>query len=123
MIKRCTPILLLICAFAALVGGALLIALQQKRTQDGQALQAAIAGLPTGIMATDAERVLGLPDRVLRAKGVLVNGVMFLAAGNPKASKYGKVERYEQHVWRRGDVTASVFVDGNGRVAGRIATD
>jgi hypothetical protein len=116
-------ILLLAFTFAALVGGALMIALQQKRTQDGQTLQAAIAKLPTGIMAADAELVLGPPDRVFRSKGVLVNGVMFLAAGNPKASAYGKVQGYEQRIWRRGDITASVFVDGNGRVAGRIATD
>ena len=80
MVKRCTPILLLISAFAVLVGGALMIALQYKRTQDGQTLQAPIAQLPTGSMATDAERVPGPPDRVLRAKGVLVNGVMWQGA-------------------------------------------
>lgn len=92
-------------------------------SRDGLALQSAIAHLPSGIAAAKADRVLGRPDRVQQARGVLVNGAMFLSAGNAKATKYGKVQAYEQRVWRRGTVTASVFVDANGQIAGRVASD
>ena len=123
MFRRYLSTLLLILAFVILVGGVLLTVYRIKRTQDGRSLQSAFAHLPTGITRADAERYLGPPDAIHQTKGVLVNSVMFLAATNSKAKDYGKVRSYEQRVWRRGDVSASLFIDDSGRVAGRVASD
>lgn len=99
------------------------MALWLRWIHDGRTLQWAIAHLPTGVSAAEADRALGPPDTVCQAKGVLVNGVMFLADANPQATKYGQVRTYEQRIWNWGTGTASVFVDANGRIAGRVFTD
>lgn len=107
--------LLVILALTAL---ALLTVHLERSKKAGETLQMMIGRLPRGITAAEAERRLGNADEIELISGVLHNNTM-LAAENSKAAMYGTSQPYSVHLWRRGSIRAAVYVDGDGRVAGR----
>jgi hypothetical protein len=105
---------------AALGGLAGTFAYQRFAEYQAQQLEFSIARMPTGITATDADRLMGhRPDQISQVSGVLVDRIMLLAATNSKAAAYGAPQQYEVRLWQRGDVQACVVVDRDGHVAGR----
>jgi hypothetical protein len=104
-------IVLLMCASAAL----------SIRRSQGHALELAIARVPRGVTATEADRLVGgSPDDVLQASGVLINGATLLDASNPEAAKHGPITAFQIRRWKRGDVFGFVLIGEDGKVAGRL---
>jgi hypothetical protein len=97
-----------------------LVAYRYDAKLKGERLEMAIARIPTGITAAEADRMIGsAPDKISQSSCVIaVHGTVY-AASNPKAAAYGKPQTYEFRVWRRGPVTASVVVGPDGKVAAR----
>jgi hypothetical protein len=90
----------------------------EQSQRAGERLQTAVSHLPRGITAAEALERLGLADEVQHISGVLHNNTM-LAAENSLAARYGTPQPYEVLFWRRGRMRAAVFIDADGRVAGR----
>ncbi|WP_298861024.1 hypothetical protein [uncultured Gimesia sp.] len=83
-------------------------------------LEVTVAQMPLGISADEADAILGTaPDSISEMDGVLMSPVTMLTASNELSRKYGEPETYSLRVWKRGDVSATVAVDSEGKVAGR----
>jgi hypothetical protein len=97
-----------------------LVAYRYDAKLKGERLEMAIARIPTGTTAAEADRLIGsAPDEISQSSCVIAGPALLLAPSNPKAAAYGKPQLYEFRVWRRGPVTASVVVGPDGKVAAR----
>lgn len=104
-----------------LLGVVGLVALITVWRRQGQALELAIAKVPSGITVAEADRLLGgPPDEVSQTSGVLVHGVTLIAANNPDVAKYGSPSNFEIRRWNRGDVHGFLLIGEDGKVAGRM---
>ena len=85
----------------------------------GAELEQLIVKIPLGISASEAVAKLGRsPDQTCSEFGVLANPNTFLTASNSRAAGYGPPQEYTLYTWRRGNVNATVAIDGAGNVAG-----
>ena len=86
-------------------------------------LEMDVSQMPLGISAKEADAILGsAPDSISETDGVLMSPVTMLDASNELAGKYGEPEPYSLRIWKRGDVSATVVIDSEGKVAGRWTT-
>ncbi|WP_063825898.1 hypothetical protein, partial [Rhodopirellula europaea] len=114
--------LLRIASVAAMVGLASVGFLysQIEKPQPVTQLEIAVARMPLGITAEDADRVIGSsPDAVEDGRAILVNPVMMFSGSSVQGQKYGDPNLYSFRTWTRGDVHASVAIDTDGKVAAR----
>jgi hypothetical protein len=112
------PLAAVVCLVAA--GAIGLYAVYLDSTRNSDSLTAGIPQMPSGMLAAEAERLMGgPPDRTARMKGVFINSTL-LDAANSKAAKYGPPQDYELHIWEKGSMNVTVVIGGDGRVAGRL---
>jgi hypothetical protein len=85
----------------------------------GAELEQLIVKMPLDIPASEAVSQLGRsPDQTHSEFGVLATPNTFLTASNSRAAGYGPPQEYTLYTWRRGNMNATVAVDGAGKVAG-----
>jgi hypothetical protein len=113
------PLAALACLAAA--GAIALYAVYLDRTRNGEPLTMGAPQMPTGILAAEADQLMGgPPDRTARVSGILINSTL-LDATNAKAAKYGPPQDYNLRIWERGSINVTVVIGSDGRVVGRYA--
>ncbi len=82
-------------------------------------LEEAVARIPIGIDAADADVLMGgVPQEITTTRGVLMNSVTLLSEENSLAPNFGPPQDYSLRIWREGHSAATVAIDAQGKVAG-----
>jgi hypothetical protein len=93
---------------------------QIEKPKPVRRLEIAVARMPLGITAEDADRVIGSsPDAIEDLRAILVNPVMMFSGSSVQDQNCGAPDTYSFRTWTRGDVRASVAIDTDGKVAAR----
>jgi hypothetical protein len=111
------PLAAVACLAAA--GAIRLYAAYLDHARNGESLTMAAPAIPLGVLAAEADQLMGEPpDRTSRMSGVFINS-MLLDARNSKAARYGPPQVYDLRIWNRGRVQVTIVIGSDGRVVGR----
>ncbi len=119
VVRRCLLWVAILAGIAVMIP----IALSYARIEPAQPpapLEMAVARIPIGVTAVEADKIIGSPpDKIGRGQGIVANPSTMFSASSVQGQKYGKPTNFTFRTWNQDGVQASVAIDEAGRVAAR----